>query len=375
MIPQIDLTRQHAALKAELLAAAERVLASSRFILGPEGKALEAEVAALCGVRHGVGVASGTDALHLSLRALGVGPGDEVITSAFSFVASASAVLHAGARPVFVDIDLETFALDPAQVEGAITPRTKAIIVVHLYGHPADMDPLMAIARRRGLAVVEDAAQAIGAAYAGRPVGSFGDLACLSFYPTKNLGACGDAGMVVTDREERAEWVKRLRNHGSREKYHHAELGWSSRLDELQAALLRVKLRHLPAWTAARRRLAARYASLLAGLPLTLPRERPPASHAYHHYTIRSPKRDALAKALAGFGVGTALHYPLPIPGQPLFGTPTRLRRVPAPPEAACPRAWQASREVLSLPCFPELTDAEIDAVAQAIHQAVREIW
>jgi len=216
MIPQIDLTRQHAALREELLAAAARVLASGRFILGPEGKALEAEVAALCGVRHGVGVASGTDALHLSLRALDVGPGDEVITPAFSFVASASAVLHAGARPVFVDIDLETFALDPAQVERAITPRTRAVIAVHLYGHPADMDPLMEIARRRGLAVVEDAAQAIGATYAGRPVGSFGDLTCLSFYPTKNLGACGDAGMVVTDKEELAERVRRLRDHVSR---------------------------------------------------------------------------------------------------------------------------------------------------------------
>ena len=369
MIPQIDLTRQHAALRAELLAAAERVLASGCFILGAEGRALEAEVAALCGVRHGIGVASGTDALHLSLRALDVGPGDEVVTSAFSFVASASAVLHAGARPVFADIDAETFALDPAQVERAITPRTRAVIAVHLYGHPADMDPLVAIARRRGLAVVEDAAQAIGAAYAGRPVGSFGDLTCLSFYPTKNLGACGDAGMVVTDREELAERVRRLRDHGSREKYQHAELGYSSRLDELQAALLRVKLHHLPAWTAARRRLAARYSTLLAGLPLALPRERPPAVHVYHHYTVRSPKRDALAKALVELGIGTALHYPLPIPGQPLFRSGGAL-----PTEAECPHAWQASREVLSLPCFPELTDAEIDAVAHAVRQALNQI-
>lgn len=369
MIPQIDLTRQHAALRAELLEAVERVLASSRFILGPEGTALEAEVAALCGVRYGVGVASGTDALHLALRALGVGRGDEVITPAFSFVASASTALHAGARPVFVDIDLDTFALDPAHVERAITPRTKAIIVVHLYGHPADLDPLLAIARRRGLAVVEDAAQAIGAAYAGRPVGSFGDLTCLSFYPTKNLGACGDAGMVVTSKEELAERVKRLRDHGSREKYHHAELGYSSRLDELQAAVLRVKLRHLPAWTAARRRLAGRYSTLLAGLPLVLPRERPPATHVYHHYTIRSPKRDALAKALSELGIGTALHYPLPIPGQPLFRSGEAVPR-----EGECPRAWQASREVLSLPCFPELTDPEIETVAHAVRQALSQI-
>ncbi len=369
MIPQIDLNRQHAAFRGELLEAVERVLASSRFILGPEGKALEAEVAALCGVRHGVGVASGTDALHLALRALGIGPGDEVITPAFSFVASASAVIHAGARPVFADIDLETFALDPAQVKQAITPRTRALIAVHLYGHPADMKPLLGIARRHGLAVVEDAAQAIGATYAGRPVGSFGVLACLSFYPTKNLGACGDAGMVVTDRGELAERVRRLRDHGSQEKHQHLELGWSSRLDEIQAALLRVKLRHLSEWTAARRRLAARYSTLLAGLPLTLPRERPPATHVYHHYTVRSTKRDALAKALAQLGVGTTLHYPLPIPSQPLFRSLDA-----APLEAECPRAWQASREVLSLPCFPELTDAEIDTVARAVRRAVTDI-
>lgn len=370
MIPQLDLSRQHGALRAELLRAVERVLASSRFILGPEGKALEAEVAALCGVRHGVGVASGTDALHLGLRALDVGPGDEVITSAFSFVASASAVLHAGARPVFVDIDLETFALDPAEVERAITRRTRAIVAVHLYGHPADMEPLTAIARRHGVALVEDAAQAIGASYAGRPVGSFGDLACLSFYPTKNLGALGDAGMVVTDREELAERVRRLRNHGSREKYQHLELGWSSRLDELQAAMLRVKLRHLPAWTAARRRVAARYSALLADVPLNLPRERPPAVHVYHHYTVRSPRRDDLAKALADLGVGTALHYPLPLPGQPLFRSGGAV-----PAEGECQRAWRASREVLSLPCFPELTEEEVEAVGRAVHQAAERIW
>ncbi len=368
MIPQIDLTRQHARLKAELLEAVERVLVSSRFILGPEGEALEAEVAALCGVRHGVGVASGTDALHLALRALGVGPGDEVITPAFSFVASASAVLHAGARPVIVDIDLRTFTLDPAQVERAVTPRTKAVLPVHLYGHPADMEALGALARRHRVALVEDAAQAIGASYAGRPVGSFGDLACLSFYPTKNLGACGDAGMVVTDREELAERVRRLRDHGSRAKYQHAELGWSSRLDEIQAALLRVKLRHLPAWTRARRGLAARYSALLADLPLTLPRERPPAVHVYHHYTVLSPKRDALQKALADLGVGTTLHYPLPIPGQPLF------RGLGDSPPPECPAAWRASREALSLPCFPELTDAEVEAVAKAMHQALNRI-
>ncbi len=366
MIPQIDLTRQHAALKGELLEAAERVLSASRFVLGPEVRALEAEVAAFCGVRHSVGVASGTDALALALRVLGIGSGDEVITGAFSFVASASAILHVGATPIFVDIDPDTYALDPELVRRALTPRTKAIVAVHLYGHPAAMDQLTQIARARGISVVEDAAQAIGAAYAGQPVGSWGEAGCFSFYPTKNLGACGDAGMLVTDREDLAERLRRLRNHGAEEKYQHLELGWSSRLDELQAALLRVKLRRLPEWIEARRRLASRYTALLAGLPLTLPVERPPARHVYHHYTVRFPQRDALAKALADLGVGTALHYPLPLPAQPVFGRRAAGREFP--------RAWQASREVLSLPCFPELTDAEIEFVATAIRHALERV-
>ena len=366
MIPQIDLTRHHRALRAELLEAVERVLDSARFILGPELQALETEVAAVCGVRHAVGVASGTDALAMALRALGIGPGDEVVTSSFSFVASASTIVHVGATPVFVDIDLDTYALDPERVERALSPRAKAIVAVHLFGHSAPVDRLTRIAEAHGVALIEDAAQAIGAAYAGRPVGSWGEAACLSFYPTKNLGACGDAGMLVTDRADLAERVRRLRNHGAREKYHHRELGWSSRLDELQAALLRVKLRHLPEWTEARRRLASRYAALLAGLPLALPVERPPARHVYHHYTLRSTQRDALAKALADQGVGTALHYPLPLPAQPVFGSGAT--------ERDFPRAWQAAREVLSLPCFPELTDAEVEFVGNAVRQALQRI-
>jgi dTDP-4-amino-4,6-dideoxygalactose transaminase len=366
LIPQIDLTRQHVALKAELLDAVERVLSSSRFILGPEVRAFEAEVAALCGVRHGVGVASGTDALILALRALGVGPGDEVITGAFSFVASASAILQVGATPIFVDIDPETYALDPDLVQRALTPRSRAIVAVHLYGHPAAMDHLTRIARAGGISVIEDAAQAIGAAYAGQPVGSWGELGCFSFYPTKNLGACGDAGMIVTDREDLAARLRRLRDHGAEQKYRHLELGWSSRLDELQAALLRVKLGRLPGWIEARRRLASRYTALLSGLPLSLPCERPPARHVYHHYTVRFPQRDALAKALADLGVGTALHYPVPLPAQPVFRRRTAEREFP--------RAWQASREVLSLPCFPELTDAEIEAVAEAVRRALDRV-
>ncbi len=368
MIPQIDLRRQHEALREELLAAAARVFAGSRFILGPEVQALEGELAACCGARHGIGVNSGTDALLLALKAVGVGPGDEVITSPFSFVASASTVVLAGATPVYVDIDPETFNLDPERLPAAIGPRTRAIVPVHLYGHPAPMDRISAIARARGVAIVADAAQAVGARYDGRGVAAWGDAACLSFYPTKNLGGCGDGGMVLTTRDDVAERVRLLRDHGASRKYMHVELGFSSRLDELQAALLRVKLKRLGEWNEARRRLARRYAQLLGGLPLRLPVERPPALHIYHQYTVRTAKRDALALALHESGVGTAIHYPTILPSQPLFA-----RRLASPEsaESAFPHAAQAAAEVLSLPCFPELTDEEVERVAAAVKQAL----
>jgi len=258
MIPFLDLTRQHAALRAELMDAAGRVLDSARFILGPEGEALEQDLAKHVGVAHAIGVASGTDALRLALAAVGVGPGDEVITTAFSFVASASTIVMAGATPVFVDIDPATYALEAEGVARAITPRTRAIVPVHLYGHAAAIDRIAELGRAHGVAVIEDAAQAIGATYAGRPLGAWGDAACLSFYPTKNLGACGDGGMILTNRSDLAERLRRLRHHGDGGRYRHLELGYSSRLDDLQAALLRVKLGRLEAWTAARRRVAAR---------------------------------------------------------------------------------------------------------------------
>ena len=364
MIPFIDLTRQHAALREALLAAMARVLDSSQFVLGGEGRALEAELASACGVRHAVGVASGTDALRLSLTALGVRPGDEVLTPAFSFVASASTIVMAGAVPVFVDIEPETYTLDVAAAERALTPRTRAIVPVHLYGHPASMDRVATFARRHGLAVVEDAAQSVGGSWAGRSVGAWGDAACLSFYPTKNLGACGDGGMVLTTRGDVAERVRRLRDHGSLRKYEHLELGHSSRLDELQAAFLRVKLRRLPEWNATRRRLADGYRTLLGGLPLTLPVERPPARHVYHQFTVRSAQRDALARGLADLGVGTAVHYPTILPAQPLFHEG----------EAAFPVAARAAREVLSLPCFPELTDEELRTVGAAVRTALSRL-
>jgi dTDP-4-amino-4,6-dideoxygalactose transaminase len=366
MIPEIDLARQHQALRAELLAAATGVLDSCRFVLGPEGQTLERELAALCGARLGVGTGSGTDALLLALKAVGVVPGDEVITSAFSFVASATTVVMAGATPVFVDVDPATYNLDPAQVERAITPRTRAIVPVHLYGQPAAMDAICDLARAHGLAVVGDAAQAVGAAYGGRPVAAWGDVSILSFYPTKNLGGCGDGGMVLTTRDDVAERVRLLRDHGAPRRYTHVELGACSRLDELQAALLRVKLRRLPQWNERRRAIAAHYSAALAGLPLGLPVERAPAHHIYHQYTVRSAKREALAAALAARGIGTSIHYPSTIPAQPVFSRPNADREFPV--------ATQAAAEVLCLPCFPELTDLEVAEVVEAVKRSVAEV-
>ena len=361
MIPFLDLRRQHAPIKRELMAAVERVVDSSQFVLGGEGRALEAELAAVCGVAHAVGVGSGTDALRLALSALGIGAGDEVITPAFSFVASATTITMTGATPVFADIDPDTYNVDVRAVERAITPRTRAIMPVHLYGSPAAVDELAALARARGVALVEDAAQAIGATLHGQVIGSWGDAACLSFYPTKNLGACGDAGMVVTNRADVAERLRRLRHHGDGGRYRHVELGYCSRLDEMQAALLRVKLGRLQHWTDARRRIAARYREALTGLPLRLPVEPAGARHIYHLFTVSHPQREAFINALDGLGVGTAVHYPLPVPGQPVFG---------GGGEKEFPHAWRAAREVVSLPCFPELTDAEVAEVITAVRAA-----
>ena len=365
MIPFIDLPRQHAALRAELLAVAARVVDSSQFVLGPEGRALEQELAALCGVPWALGVGSGTDALRLTLTALGVGPGDEVITPAFSFVASATTIMMAGAAPVFVDIDPATYTLDLAATERAITPRTRAIMPVHLYGQPAPMDRVLELARAHRLAVIEDAAQAVGAAWAEQPVGSLGDGACLSFYPTKNLGACGDGGLVVTRRQDVAERLRKLRHHGDSGRYEHVELGYCSRLDELQAAFLRVKLQRLTAWTTARRRIAAIYHKGLAGLGLELPVEAPSARHVYHLFTVRHPQRDALAKLLADDGIATAVYYPRSVPDQPLFGGSAERR---------WPEARRAAREVLSLPCFAELTDDEVERVVAGVRRACERL-
>jgi dTDP-4-amino-4,6-dideoxygalactose transaminase len=359
-IPQFDLSRQYERLEPEVELAVRHVLRSGRFILGPEGEALEVECAAYLGVSHAVGVGSGSDAIELVLQGLGVGPDTEVVTPAFSFVASATAALRLGARPVFVDVDPATLTLDPDRVVAALTPRTRAILAVHLYGLPAAMGPLRTLADAHGVHLVEDAAQAFGASLGGRHVGGHGRAAAFSFYPTKNLGAYGDAGLVTTGDPTLAAHLRRARNHGETQKYRHAERGWTARLDELQAAILRVKLRHLPEWTRARQAIAARYGAGLAGLPVVLPAERPGATHVFHQYTLRTPRRDALQAHLAAAGIGTACHYPLPIPAQPLF----RDLGYDATP---FPAAWAAAREVLSLPCFPELRADEIDAVIAAV--------
>jgi dTDP-4-amino-4,6-dideoxygalactose transaminase len=324
---------------------------------------LRARVRGVLGGGEAIGVNSGTSALHVALLAAGVGPGDEVVTTPFSFAATAATILYCGATPVFADIDAATFNLDPAKMEAALSPRTKAILPVHLYGQPAEMDPILAIARRRGIAVIEDAAQAHGAEYRGRRVGSLADIACFSFYPTKNLGAYGEAGAVVTANPDFAGTVCLLRNWGG-PRYQHDIRGYNYRMENLNAAMLRVKLRHLECWTESRRALAARYDALLRDNGVTLPRALPHVRHVYHAYTIRTPERDRLAEQLARAGIQSGVHYPKPIHLQPAY-------RDARFPEGSLPVAESAAREVLSLPIYPEMTPEQVDTVASALKDAV----
>ena len=364
-IPQFDLSAQYASISGEAREAIDRVLASQQFILGREGAALEEEIADFCGAAHAVGVASGTDALILALRACGVQPGDEVILPTFTFVATASAVSALGAKPVFADIHPNTYNLDPAQLERRATNRTRAIIAVHLYGLPADMDSIVAFARQKNLAVVEDAAQAIGATCKGRKTGSLGDVACFSFYPTKNLGAAGDAGMIVTNSADMAARLRTLRNHGQTAKYVSSEPGWNSRLDEIQAAILRVKLRHLPEWQRARQALAAEYSRQFQ-LPGIMPPFVPEGcEHVFHQYTVRVEERDALQRLLADQKIGSAVYYPVPLHLQPLYSS---LGHKPG----TFPHAESAAKEVLSLPMYPELRPDQLARVAQIVTDFVR---
>ena len=357
-VPFVDLPREYRTIKAEIDAAIHRVVESGQFILGREVAAFEREMAAYCGAAYGIGVGSGTDALRLALEVAGVRAGDEVITTPFTFVATAETISQAGGVPVFADIEAEGYGLDPLDVARRITPRTRAIVPVHLYGEPAAMEPLMKLAEAHGLAVIEDAAQAIGAESGGRRIGSIGHAGCFSFFPTKNLGAYGDAGFVTTNDPALAERLAMLRQHGMRQKYVHEALGWCSRLDELQAAVLRVKLRHLDGWTAARRDHVRRYRRLLAGTPVGLPFEREGDRGVYHLFTIETPQRDELQKFLSARGVQTAVHYPVPLHQQPIY------RSLPS---GSLPHSERASRQVLSLPLFPELRAQEQDEVVAAI--------
>ncbi|MCC7043232.1 MAG: DegT/DnrJ/EryC1/StrS family aminotransferase [Acidobacteria bacterium] len=343
---------------AAVRAAIDRVITRGWFILGPELSAFEEEFARASGAAHAVGVGTGTDAIALTLRALGIGAGDEVITTPLSAAYSALAVMMAGATPVFADVDADRLTLDPGAIEAAITPRTAAILPVHLYGQPADMERIAEIAARRGLAIVEDSCQAHLATCAGRPVGSFGAAAAFSFYPTKNLGALGDAGAVTTNDAALAGRLRRIRNGGQTDRYHHVEPGWNSRLDEMQAAVLRDRLPRLPAWTARRRAIAKRYRAGLAGGPVTVPPLCDPG-HVYHLFPILTADRDALVAHLEEAGIGTIIHYPIPIPRQPA------LAGIAAPD--TCPVADRVCREICSLPLHPHLTDHDADAVVAAV--------
>lgn len=370
-VPFFDLKPQFASIESEIKSALEEVFQSQQFILGSQVERLEETIAQYCGTGYAIGVASGTDALTLCLMALGIGPGDEVLLPPFTFFSTAGAVSRLGALPVFVDIDPRTYNIDPFQLESKITPKTKAILPVHLYGQCADMDPILEIARRRRLFVIEDAAQAIGADYKppsarqSRRAGQMGDLGCLSFFPTKNLGAFGDAGMVVTDRREWAEKVRCLRVHGSQPKYYHKWIGMNSRLDTLQAAVLLTKFKHLEAWTEERRRKAKRYGELLSELAESLRDFRLPFvqyenRHIFHQYVIRAPARDELKQYLLQEGVGTEIYYPVPLHLQECYAFLGHRR-------GDFPHAERASEETLALPIYPELTEDQQDYVVDRI--------
>jgi dTDP-4-amino-4,6-dideoxygalactose transaminase len=363
-VPMVDLKIQYESMKDEINNAVLGVIQSTAFILGPQGKALEQSIAAYHGVKFAVGVASGTDALHLALRAADIGPGDEVITTPFTFIATAEAISYCGAVPVFVDIRPDTFNMDVMQVESRITKRTKAILPVHLYGQSADMDALMAIAGRHKLRVIEDCAQSFGAEYRGRKTGAFGDLGCFSFFPSKNLGCYGDGGMVITDDLKFAERLHSLRNHGSKVRYYHDEIGYNSRLDEVQAAILNVKFKRIDTYNANRRKSAALYNKYLSVPGIQIPVESGDGKHVYHQYTIRVKDRDAIKKRLDDVKMSSMIYYPVPLHLQAAYKD-LGLKA------GSLPVSEQAAQEVLSLPMYPELTEEQIRTVAEAVKKAL----
>jgi dTDP-4-amino-4,6-dideoxygalactose transaminase len=360
VIPFIDLKKQYAGIKDEVNAAIQGVLDSCQFALGSEVAAFEQEFAALCQAKYGIGVNTGTSALHLALLAAGIGAGDEVITVPFTFVATAAAIHYTGAKTVLVDVDPGTFTMDVDAIEVAITERTKAIIPVHLYGHPADMDPILDIAKRRRLIVIEDACQAHAAEYKGRRVGSLGDMGCFSFYPGKNLGAYGEGGMVVTNNDRFTRTIRMLRDWGGEKRYEHLLKGYNYRMEGLQGAILRVKLRHLAAWTEARRAAAARYDELLADSGVIPPKALPYARHVYHIYAVRTRRRQAMQEALQAQGIQTGIHYPTPVHLLPAYADLGYQA-------GDFPQSEQAANEVLSLPMSADLTLAQCEEVAHAV--------
>jgi dTDP-4-amino-4,6-dideoxygalactose transaminase len=360
-IPMVDPAAEYRLLKDDIDAAVSRVLASGRYVLGPEGEALEREIAAYVGAPHAVGCNSGTDALHLPLVAIGVGPGDEVVLPAFTFFATAEAVSYTGATPVFADINPATFNLSIESLNQKVTPRTRAVIVVHLFGQCAAVEEIAAFCRERKLVLIEDCAQALGAEYRDKRAGGWGDFGCFSFYPTKNLGAVGDAGMITTSNKKHEETLRVLRHHGSRQAYLHERVGWNSRLDELQAAVLRVKLRRLDEFNAARRRVAQRYRQKLKGVQP--PTEDTRGKHVYHQFTIRSDRRDAIREALTGEGIAASIFYPMPLHRQPAYEPSNRSVSLPASEAAA--------KAVLSLPINPLLDDATVDRICARLEAAL----
>ena len=362
-VPLLDLKAQYATIREEIRAAIDRVLEPQQFVLGPEVAVFEREIAAYSRCRYGIGVSSGTDALLVALMAIDIRPDDEIITSPYTFFASVGSIARLGARPVFVDIDPPTYNLDPARIEAAITPRTRAIIPIHLFGQMADMDPILEIAARRNLFLIEDAAQAIGAEYKGKRAGALGHLGCFSFFPSKNLGGYGDGGLVTTNDAQLAQRVRQLRSHGEQSRYEHTRVGGNFRLDALQAAVLRVKLRHVDAWTAARQRNANTYRRLFASRELgelSPPVEAPQRRHVYHQFVVQSTYRDALLATLQRQGIGAAIYYPTPLHLQPCF-TSLHYQR------GAFLHSEYAAEHSLALPIYPELTPAMQEEVVQAI--------
>jgi len=359
-IPYFDLPAQIRAIRKELDQALARTLDNCSFCLGPDVAQFEKEFAEYCGAKHCVGFNSGTSALHVAMLSLGVGPGDEVLTTPFTFVATSWAISYVGAKPVFVDIDDTTFNINPAWLDKAVSPRTKAVLPVHLYGQPFDVDAVLNVCRKHKLPMVEDACQSHGAKYRGKTIGTFGEISCYSFYPGKNLGACGEGGALVTNNPDLAARAKSLREHGSTKRYFHDEIGFNYRMEGFQGAVLGVKLKHLPNWTAERRRVARRYSECLKDTPLQLPREADFAESVWHLYVVRHPRRDELKKFLEEQGVGCAIHYPIPLHLQKAYAHLGHRA-------GDFPVAEKAARECLSLPIYPELTDAQIGRVVEAI--------